>query len=302
MTLWWGTIEGADLIELIDVAAATGFDGVAVMPAMYFAARESGVSDAELRSRLADGGVVVRVIDPLIRALPGSPTPAEAAPRFRPTFQYGEDDCYRVAQALAVPVLNVAHYMCAPTPVEQLAEAIGAISERAEAHGVAITLEFLPEGSIPDIATAASIIDSVGSRNCGLMLDTWHLFRTSGTAADVRALPSGVVRAVQLSDADEDLWGTGAFPPTRDRLLPGSGVIPLVDILRAALTNCPDAVIGAEIFSRVLAREAPLERARRTRAALDALFAEAARGGLEPLVDAPARQTAGDDKGSHSTR
>jgi sugar phosphate isomerase/epimerase len=269
--LWWGTAEDAELPELIDVAAAAGFDGISLTPAMFFEARAAGHSDAELRARLEQAGVAVRMVDPLIRGLPGSPLPTEVGPRFRATFEHGEDDCYEAAAALDIPALNLAHYLCAPTPFGQLVDAIGGICDRAGVRGLEILVEFMPEGSIPDLTTAAALVEAVDAPNCGVMLDTWHFYRTAGELDQLRSLAPGTIRAVQVSDAKADLRGSGAAPPTRDRLVPGDGDIPLREILTIAVANCPDATIGAEVFSRRLAADPPVERARRVLAGLAAV-------------------------------
>ena len=44
--LWWGTIEGAGIATLAEVAGAAGFGSISVTPAMYFEARAQGASDA----------------------------------------------------------------------------------------------------------------------------------------------------------------------------------------------------------------------------------------------------------------
>src|SRR5581483_9169689 len=62
-TLCWGTAEGTALPELIDLAAATGYGAITTTPAMYFAARAAGHSDADLRARLDGHGVGVAVVD-----------------------------------------------------------------------------------------------------------------------------------------------------------------------------------------------------------------------------------------------
>jgi len=270
--LWWGTAEGVGLPELIEVAAATGYDLISVTPTMYFEASAKGHADAELRARLDGCGVKVAVVDPLIRGLPGCPATTDVGPRFRATFEHDEDDCYRVAEALAVPALNLAHYLCAPTPIEQLVDAVGGICARAARREVDILVEFMPEGSIPDLATAAAIVAEVAAPNCAVMLDTWHFFRTSGLPGELERLAPGAIGAVQLSDAGADMWGSGVRPPTRDRLVPGDGVIPLRQILTLAMANRPGVVVGAEVFSRELAAEAPIDRARRVRAGLDAVW------------------------------
>jgi sugar phosphate isomerase/epimerase len=112
----------------------------------------------------------------------------------------------------------------------------------------------------------------VAAPNCSVMLDTWHFWRTSGRLVELENLAPGTSGAVQVSDADADMWGSGVKPPTRDRLVPGAGVIPLRQILTLAMANRPGVVVGAEVFSRELFAETPVDRARRVRAGLDAVW------------------------------
>jgi sugar phosphate isomerase/epimerase len=272
--LCWGTVEGVGVVELAEAAAAAGFPTISITPAMGVDALEAD-GEAALTSRLADLGVAVGMLDPLMRGLPGAPEPDAVARRFRSTFVHGEDTCWRLCDTFGIPMLNVAHYMGAPTPVAALADHVGGVAERAAAHGVGITVEFMPEGSIPDLATAAAIVAAVARPEVGVMLDTWHLHRTEGTVDAVAALPPGSVHAVQLSDALGDVWGTGTQPPTRDRLLPGRGVIPLAEIVGTVLATRPEAVIAIEVFDQAAAEVPPAERARAAAVSLDSLLGPA---------------------------
>jgi sugar phosphate isomerase/epimerase len=286
--LCWGTVEGVGLLETAEAAAAAGFAEISITPAMGLDALAAG--PAAVRSRLADLGVAVGLLDPLLGGLPGVPRPDDVAPRFRATFEHGEDACWRLVDAFAIPVLNVAHYMGAPTPVEVLVHHIGGVAERAADHGVALAVEFMPEGAIPDLATAAVIVRAIDRADVGVMLDTWHHHRTAGTVDAVRSLPPGTVRAVQLSDAQDDVWATGTDPPTRDRLLPGRGVIPLAELVAAVVETRPDAVIGIEVFDRSRAATPAVDRARAAAGSLDAL--------LGPTSGASSGRSSGSDAGS----
>jgi sugar phosphate isomerase/epimerase len=277
--LWWGTLEGAPFSDLVASASSAGFTAISITPAMYFAARDEGRTDVDLRAELDGHGVAVAVVDPLIRGLPGSLKPEDVGPRFRSTFEHGEEDCYRVAEAVGARAINVAHYLGAPTPVEMLTDAIGAIAARAATHGIDVLVEFMPEGSIPDVATAATIVAAIDAANCGLMFDTWHHWRCGGTTDALRTLPAGSIRALQLSDANIDVRGTGTQPPTGDRLLPGDGVMPLTEIARLALANRADVSLGLEVFNRELAQLPYTELAVRAKAALDALLFAVAKDG-----------------------
>jgi sugar phosphate isomerase/epimerase len=166
--------------------------------------------------------------------------------------------------------LNLAHFLCSPTPVGQLIDCIGAICGRAASEGIEVLVEFLPEGSISDLTTAADIVRSVNLDNCGLMFDTWHFFRTGGQVDELCQLPERAIGAVQVSDAAQSIWASGTNPPTAERLFPGEGVIPLADLIAKAMSNNDTVLVGAEVFSRVTSGESAIDRARR---AFDSLAA-----------------------------
>jgi sugar phosphate isomerase/epimerase len=243
-----------------------------VTPAMYFEARAAGHSDADLRARLDANGVAVAVVDPLLAALPGCPAPDAVAPRFRATFEHGEADCVQVALALGAPRINVAHYMGAPTPVDALADAVAGVARRVADQGLALCVEFMPEGSLTDLATALRVVQAAETRNVGILLDTWHFFRTGGGPGDVAALPPGTITALQVSDARAELFGVGTDARVRDRVLPGEGAIPLVEILRAVFAAHPVRDVGVEIFDQQRTDKADLAAV--TKRALDRVLAE----------------------------
>jgi sugar phosphate isomerase/epimerase len=275
-TLCWGTVEGAPIPELVTIAATTGYGAVTVTPAMYFEALAAGHTDADLRALLDEHGIEVAVVDPLLAALPGCPAPESVAPRFRATFEHDEADAVRVALALGAPRINVAHYMGAPTPVDTLAEAVAGVARRVAEHDLAVSIEFMPEGSLTDLATALWIVQATGEPNVGILLDTWHFFRTGGRPEDVAALPPGTITALQVSDARADLFAVGTDARVRDRVLPGEGAIPLVEILGAVFAAHPVRDVGVEIFDQQRTDRA--EMAAATRAALGRVLHEVAAG------------------------
>lgn len=277
--LWWGTVEGAPLLELIDAAGATGYRSISLSPALYAGARAAGVDDATLRSRLADASVEASIIDPLIRGLPGAREPHSVPRRFRATFEFGEDDAYRVADAIGARAINVAHYLGEATPIAALADAIGAIADRAAARGLEVLVEFMPDGGIPDLVTAAAIVRAVNRGNVGLMFDTWHFFRTGADPAELDTLAPRTIRALQVSDALADVRGSWTKPPRIDRLQPGEGAIPLEDLLRRARANNPDVEVGPEVFDTSRLSDPAFDRARDAAIALDRLLTSVFRTG-----------------------
>ena len=102
-------------------------------------------------------------------------------------------------------------------------------------------------------------------------LDTWHFFRTGGRSEDVHALAPGTITALQVSDARAELFGVWENARVRDRMLPGDGDIPLVEILQAVFDAHPVRDVGVEVFDTT--RSAP-ELAAGSRTALDRVLAQ----------------------------
>lgn len=266
LELCWGTVRGASVDELLTAAADAGFATVTVTPHMV---REHVVDDRarrRLAALVASTGVGVRVIDPLITALPGTPGPADVQEDYASFFGYDTADAFAAAEAVGASVVNLAHFLGVPTRHAELVDAVGAVCAQATTRGLTVALEFLPGTGVPDLESAEAIRRDVGSEALGLTLDTWHLSRSGGTADEVAALPRGAVSVVQLCDRTEPPAGE-QYTIMADRLLPGAGKLDLAGVLRAARLD-PALPIGVEVFSAQLAT---LPAVGAARAAADAM-------------------------------
>lgn len=266
--LCWGTINQANLIETIEAAARHGFPTISVTPGIYHDALVAGVDAAAIRRRLSDAGVRVRVVEGISTGFPGQ-SAAPIAYRGRLLQRYDAAACIAVAEAVGSPFVAATHYQGDPTPLATIAEAVGEACRRAAPGGIGITLEFIPGSAIPDVAAGRAIVELCGEANCTIMVDTWHLVRSGGSAADVRALPAGMVGTFQLADRIAPAPGT-AYVPMSGRHLPGEGELPLAEMVAAALANNPDLTLELEVFSEELAAMTPDAAAARTAAAVAA--------------------------------
>jgi sugar phosphate isomerase/epimerase len=280
IALCWGTLIGTPLEPLIEAAGSAGLGAITLTAGMYEASRDAGVSDAQLRRRLAVNGLKVHAIDPLIGALPGTPRPADVAAQNRAYFEFTEERCYRAAAALEAETINLAHFGGGTVAEEDFVDCLGPLAERARSHGLRLTLEFLPESAIPDLASAQRIVTAVGAANLGVMLDTWHFARTHGTGEQLRGVPRGLISGLQISDRREPPPGT-PYAPMFGRLLPGEGELPLVPLLRDLLGREPGLTVGVEVFSEELKALPPPEAAARVASSTLKLLKEV-RGGVAP--------------------
>jgi sugar phosphate isomerase/epimerase len=244
-TLWWGTVADTDVPTLASAAAAAGFDAVAVTPGMH---QEVADRIAEVRDTLRAEGIRVQLIDPLVSALPGSPTPADVPEHLRKHFVHTADDAFRAAEAFGGADVCVGGFLGAPVTYAEVRDAVAALAARARRHGARVLVEFMPRTQIPNLATAVALVEEIAAPNLGLVFDTWHFTRIGGMTADIRALPPGIVTSIQVADRD-----SGAdhrpYVPMAGRTLPGDGALPLCEWLAALLENSPHADVGAEVFS-----------------------------------------------------
>ncbi len=281
IALCWGTVIGTPLETLIAAAARHQIGAITLTSPMYEASRRAGHSAAGLRQMLADHGLVVHAIDPLISALPGTPAPADVPPPNRSYFEITEDDCYRAADELHAQTINLAHFGGGSVSEARFIDCLGPLAARARSHGVMLTLEFLPESSIPDLATAQRIVTAIGAANLGLMFDTWHFARTGGTLAQLAAVPKGLITGLQISDRVPPAPGT-VYTPMGGRLLPGEGELPLVPWLKVILGRDPGLTVGVEVFSDELAALTPENAAGRVATTTRKVLAGLARGEPSP--------------------
>jgi len=123
-----------------------------------------------------------------------------------------------------------------------------------------VVIEFAPVLTIRDLPMAVEAVRHVGRPDFRLLIDTMHLCRTGGTAADIAALDPALIGYIQLCDAP-------SVPPIDDymqesmteRLSPGEGDFPLADIF-AALPD--DRIVSLEVpqCAKALAGQSRRER------------------------------------------
>jgi sugar phosphate isomerase/epimerase len=248
LMLCWGTVNASTMLELIDAAAVGGYDSISVSPRLYAASLTAGVTNEMLRAALDAQNVRVAVIEPLLSGLPGAHTPDSAPPEHRTLYEFTEDYCYAMAEAIGAQTISLSHFLGSPVPVSEMIDAIGPIVSRAHERGFAVCVEFIPDTGIDTLATARQIYDAIDDDGFGVMWDAWHFARSGGTLEQLVGLPPGMVTIVQLSDRIESEPGA-AYVPMAGRLLPGKGDLPLVKWTNQLLADHPDAVIGVEVFS-----------------------------------------------------
>lgn len=118
---------------------------------------------------------------------------------------------------------------------ERSIAAIASFAEAARKTGLRVVIEFLlMTPGCPDFIKCEELVRKAGSDNVGILLDLTHFTRSGGTVAQLRSMDTSLVEYVHLADGpltlSKDAMGDEVV---YDRMLPGEGEFPIVDILSA---------------------------------------------------------------------
>jgi 4-hydroxyphenylpyruvate dioxygenase len=267
LALCWATAMQADLSQLIDAAAFAGYPLITISPHLYFDALEAGHTTRSISYELRQRGVAVSVVDALVNPLPASMPLSDASDFVRRLFSFTEAECFAVAEALEARQVMMVHPYGGKVSRTKMADVIGGIAARAATRGLDITIEFSPTSlTIDTLESALGLATDIGAPNVGVLLDTWHFYRSGGELDDLAGLPPAVITAIQINDAPSaaQQQSARALAPLSDRLMPGEGDIPLRAILESVLAGQPELTVGVEVFSSRLRALSPREAASQT--------------------------------------
>lgn len=256
------TLLGVAPPELVTVSAAAGFGavGLRVSPARDderpWPMTPGSAMLAQTALRLADTGIAVLDVEAIrLRPWPG-PRPAE----FTPVLE--------VAAELGARFVNA---ICEDPDLSRLSDEFGRLAEEARPYAVRPVIEFMAYRTVRTLDDAVVIAAGSGG---GVLIDALHVQRCGVSLDALRAVDPGLVSYVQLCDAPLAApAGEGAeITEARDeRLLPGDGELPLLELLAALPAGIPVAVEAPATG----AGARPAEFAIRARRALSSVLSRA---------------------------
>jgi sugar phosphate isomerase/epimerase len=246
--------------QLVSIAAETGCDAVCVFvqtpanpgPGRPAFPRVTQATLPAMRARMRDTGIAVTNLEyfPL--------TADVSLDAYRPALELGGTLGGRRA---------VVHLHDADD--RRGADTLARFAALAAEYGLAVGLEFMGlSAGCPNLARAVRLVERLGLSNLGVAVDSLHLQRTGGTPQDLAGLQRGLLSYAQLCDGPALADPDHALDPERyvaeafDRLVPGDGVFPLAQLVRALPGDLP---IDVEVPMTRLAPAGvpPLEHARR---------------------------------------
>lgn len=225
---------------------------------------------AELRRELDGRGLSVPAICPLFVDF------GEAAPVARAAIERAAD----LAAELGSPTLLV----CVRQPPEgmPLSEAIdvaagelAAAAERVADRGIDLAIEPLGRHPlVPGPRAALDLIERAARPNVGLMLDTFHYYKSEVPLPEIEALPIERLLIVHVNDCEGK---PRAELRDADRLYPTLGVIPAEAMLAPLVANGYRGAFSVEVFREEYWARPVDQIAREAKTYLERLLARLAR-------------------------
>jgi sugar phosphate isomerase/epimerase len=244
----------------IRAAAEAGFDLCSLWvqePALYPSPLLTADKERECAAILADTGMCVEALEVF------DLHSREAVESYKPQLDLGARLGGKTA--LTINFTNPDR--------SETADVLALFAETAGQFGLAVNLEPVCGGQSQTLAEARDLILAAGA-DIGLCFDPHHLVRTGGGADDLKAIGPGWIRYVQVCDGPipqpAEIAATEAIS---ERLYPGEGDFPLLDLLRAAPR---DVTVGFECPSlrRMEDGRSAQDQAREAMASLRKLLAE----------------------------
>jgi len=209
--------------------------------------------------------------------------PAAICPLFLKTFLDGREDgradmkkAAEVAKEIGCGVLLV----CSDSPPKDMdgeeaykkaAQEAGLCADMVKGYGVRLAIE--PLGMhpfVPGPKEALRIVKESGRANIGIMMDTFHYYKSSVSMSEIKSLPIDKLLIVHVNGCED-------LPKDKlkdsNRLYPGLGVIPAAEMLSAIKKNGYSGFLSVEVFREEYWKRAPKEISGESKEYLDRLMA-----------------------------
>lgn len=263
---WPSCIMDRPVFDQLAVAAAGGFDALAIAPMAIKNALASGLSLRDLRERAQELGVIFSHLDGISGWLPAW-HPIEGDPIFndyiRQRFNIDTQEALDLGAELDIAaIVAVGAFDRGMLDRETVLRGFADICAAAQTRGMRTALEFIPFWGIPEFVDAWDIVSTVGHAGSGLVLDTWHMQRGSTDfdrdLACLDAMPDDCPFDIQLADALPGTAWKELLPDTNYRGFPGDGSLDIARMVSPVMDRGALRSIGPEVFGEAVSA-LPLE-------------------------------------------
>ncbi len=241
-----GTIRGQklSLVKELEITAEAGYDAIEPWIHKIHEYKGSGGSLKELKKRIVDLGITVESAIGFARwVVDDDAQRAKGLEQFKRDMDIvGQIGGKRVAAAPAgatgLPALDL----------DKAAERYRVILEMGDQIGVVPQLEtWGPSKNLHRIGQALYVIAESGHPKACLLPDVYHTYKGGSDFNGYKIISGRTIQVFHMNDYPAD-------PPRetigdRDRVMPGDGIAPIVQILRDIYANGCRAMLSLELFN-----------------------------------------------------
>lgn len=234
------TVLPCSPLDQIDAAAAVGYDAIGLRLTQALATDIDVLADQALLAEIADRleSLKISVLD--VEVVRITPTIDVSALRDMLAFS-GRIGALSLA-VTGLPKSDVSVALDDEYESGMVAK-LRELCEVAAEYDVRPSLEFMIYRTVDTLQTALRLIDKVGHDNLSVCIDALHFHRSRGSLTDLAQVDPRLISCFQICDAPAVEPDSLPHEARFGRMLPGTGGIPLVDILGALPAGVP---IGVE--------------------------------------------------------
>jgi sugar phosphate isomerase/epimerase len=231
-----------DILDRVRAVAETGWSGIGIAAADVQKVGDT-IGFATLRQAIGDAGLTYTEVEMLIDWW-------ETGQKRAKSDQVREL-LFTAAQGLGANHVKIASGLGPPLEsTDVLVAPLRELADDAAARDVRVAIEPMPFSMVSTVPIAADLIRAVDRPNCGVLIDSWHVFRAGTTVEQLRdVLTADIVFGVELDDAAAGVVGTLFDDTINERLLCGEGTFDLTGLVRALTAIGYAGPWGVEIIS-----------------------------------------------------
>ena len=221
------TLDTTPLADALRIAHDAGYNAVELRHVDFMRDRKAGMSEEAMVKRVLDANIKVVVIGTESGVLFAA---GDELQRLTGSLRYV---CEK-AVALGCEVIMVSPGTSAPGGMAVAKVNLKTCAGITAEYGLKLALEFNSRHPVINTLDAGmELVNAVNLKNCGLLLDTYHLHCSGGHGTSFKDVPVDRIITFQFSDAPPGPPSPGPTPV--DRLPPGKGVAPFVEIFNTLM-------------------------------------------------------------------
>ncbi len=221
------TVDTTPLADALRVAREAGYNAVELRHIDFMRGRQAGMSEDAMVQLVREANIKVAVIGTESGVIFAA---GDELKRLLGSLRYVSEK----AVALGCDVIMVSPGQSAPGGMAAAKQNLKTCAEVTAEYGIKLALEFNSRHPvIRTLENGMELVNAVNMKNCGLLLDTYHLHCSGGNGASFKDVPVEQIITFQFSDAPPGPPSDSRQPV--DRLPPGKGAAPFVDIFRTLM-------------------------------------------------------------------